>query len=200
MTKNAFEKLLWSIALPGFGQILNQKYIKGLLFIFLEFLVNIQSNFNVAIISSFHGNIDTSIEQINFKWLMFYPCLYFFSMWDAVKDANRGQENSSFLFLPFVFATYFVTIGLIYLTKILIFGVLLGPVFLPMLFVVPGVLIGLVIRKYLTIFIKIRTPYLFLNKNNGVFFIAKNGLQNSLPLLVNCVELPKNRMYGDMLK
>lgn len=78
MNKNVLEKLLWSIALPGFGQILNKKYLKGILLIFLEFLVNIQANFNEAIISSFHGNIDTSIEIINFQWLLFYPCLYFF--------------------------------------------------------------------------------------------------------------------------
>ena len=154
MNKNAFEKLLWSVALPGFGQILNQKYIKGILFIFLEFLVNIQSNFNEAIISSFHGNIDTSIEEINFKWLMFYPCLYFFSMWDAVKDANGKEEISPFLFLPFVFSAYFVTVGLIYSTKIKLFGILLGPVFLPMLFVIPGVLIGLALKKLITMFIK----------------------------------------------
>jgi hypothetical protein len=154
VNKNAFEKLLWSIALPGFGQILNQKYIKGILFIFLEFLVNIQSNFNEAIISSFHGNIDTSIEEINFKWLMFYPCLYFFSMWDAVKDANRKEEISPFLFLPFVFAAYFVTVGLIYSTKVRLFGLLFGPIFLPMLFVIPGVLIGLGLKKLITMFIK----------------------------------------------
>ena len=154
MNKNAFEKLLWSIALPGFGQILNQKYIKGILFIFLEFLVNIQSNFNEAIISSFHGNIETSIVQINYRWLMFYPCVYFFSMWDAVKDANGQEENSSFLFLPFVFAAYFVTIGLIFSTKVKLFGLLLGPIFLPMLSVIPGVLIGLALKKLITMFIK----------------------------------------------
>jgi hypothetical protein len=33
------EKLLWSIALPGFGQILNGDLLKGLLFIALEFLI-----------------------------------------------------------------------------------------------------------------------------------------------------------------
>jgi hypothetical protein len=154
VNKNAFEKLLWSIALPGFGQILNQKYIKGILFIFLEFLINIQSNFNEAIISSFHGNIETSIVQINYRWLMFYPCLYFFSMWDAVKDANGQEEHSSFLFLPFVFAAYFVTVGLIFSTKVKLFGLLLGPIFLPMLSVIPGVLIGLALKKLITMFIK----------------------------------------------
>ncbi len=154
MNKNVLEKLLWSIALPGFGQILNKKYLKGILLIFLEFLVNIQANFNEAIISSFHGNIDTSIEIINFQWLLFYPCLYFFSMWDAVKDANRNDEISPLLFLPFVFAAYFVTVGLIYSTKVKLFGTLLGPIFLPMLFVIPGVLIGLGFKKLITMFIK----------------------------------------------
>ncbi|WP_342047074.1 hypothetical protein [Bacillus sp. OTU530] len=123
------------------------------MFISIEFLVNIQANFNEAILSSFHGNIDNSIEKINFNWLMFYPCLYFFSMWDAVKDAN-GEENSPFLFLPFVFAAYFVTIGLIYSTKITILVLFLGPIFLPMLFVIPGVLIGLIVKKVITSFIK----------------------------------------------
>ncbi|GHI01356.1 hypothetical protein [Neobacillus kokaensis] len=154
MNKGMFEKLLWSIALPGFGQLLNQKYVKGILLISLEFLVNIQSNFNKAIISSFLGNIDTSIEQIDFQWLMFYPCLYFFSMWDAVKDANGKNEATPFLFLPFVFAAYFVTLGLIYSTKVKLFGILLGPIFLPMLFVIPGILIGLIIKKFITRFIK----------------------------------------------
>lgn len=154
MDKHEIEKLLWSIAFPGFGQLLNQKYVKGILLITLEFIVNIQANFNEAIISSFHGNINTSYEQINLKWLMFYPCLYFFSMWDAVKDANGGGEKSAFLFLPFVFAAYFVTVGLIYSTKVKLFGLLFGPIFLPMLFVIPGVLIGLGLKKLITMSIK----------------------------------------------
>ena len=49
------ETLLWSIALPGFGQLLNRKYIKGIVFIFLELLINTQSQFNEAIWLSFLG-------------------------------------------------------------------------------------------------------------------------------------------------
>lgn len=154
MNKNSLEKLLWSIALPGFGQLLNRKYVKGILFISLEILVNIQSNFNAAIISSFQGNIDTSIAQINFNWLMFYPCLYFFAMWDAVRDASGDENHPPYSFLPFVFTAYFVTVGLIYSTEIKIFGVLVGPIFLPMLFVAPGVLVGVVIKKIITLFKK----------------------------------------------
>ncbi len=152
MNKNTLEKLVWSIAFPGFGQLLNGKYIKGIFLIFLEVIVNVQSNFNSAILSSFLGDISTSIEQVNFQWLLFYPCLYFFSMWDAIKDANKGRDTSPLLFLPFVFSAYFVTVGVMFSTKITIFGVLLGPIFLPMLFVIPGVVIGLLLRKILLLF------------------------------------------------
>ncbi|UOE58297.1 hypothetical protein HPB58_13130 [Priestia filamentosa] len=137
----AKEKLLWSIALPGFGQILNGKLIKGILILFLEILINVQANFNEVIILSFHGDIVSAIEQTNYQWLMFYPCLYFFAIWDAFKDAGGGKERYSFL--PFVFGAYFVTIGLIYSSNLKLFGVLFGPVWLPMIFLIPGVGIGL---------------------------------------------------------
>ncbi|RPK01414.1 hypothetical protein [Priestia endophytica] len=40
-----------------------------------------------------------------------------------------------------------MTVGLIYSSKSKLFDVLFGPIWLPMLFVIPGVLIGLVIQK-----------------------------------------------------
>jgi hypothetical protein len=90
MNKSAFEKLMWSIALPGFGQYLNGKYFKGTVFLILEFLINVQANFNQVILLSFHGEIRDAIKLADYQWLMFYPCLYLFSMWDAVKDAGGG--------------------------------------------------------------------------------------------------------------
>ncbi|SFB36418.1 hypothetical protein SAMN04488072_11953 [Lentibacillus halodurans] len=60
---NKYEKLFWSIALLGFGQILNGKFLKGLLFIALEFLINVQSNFNEIIISSFHGKLKKQFNK-----------------------------------------------------------------------------------------------------------------------------------------
>jgi hypothetical protein len=141
----AHEKLLWSIALPGFGQILNGRFIKGFLFIGLEFIVNVQANFNETIRLSFTGEIIQAIEQANYGWLMFYPCLYFFAMWDAYKDA--GGSKTPYSYLPFVFSAYFVTLGLMYSSRIKIFGILLGPVWLPMFSVLPGFIIGMIIQK-----------------------------------------------------
>lgn len=141
------EALFWSIALPGFGQLLNRKYIKGILFIALEFLVNMKANFNYIIMLSFQGSMDRAAVNANYSWLLFYPCLYFFAMWDAFKDAGGGRDKYSYM--PFVFSAYFVTTGIFYSSTWKIFGVLLGPVWLPMLFVIPGLAVGFLIKKIL---------------------------------------------------
>jgi TM2 domain-containing membrane protein YozV len=114
------EKLLWSIALPGFGQFLNGKYVKGIVLLILEFLVNVQANFNEIIILSFHGDIEKAIVQADYQWLMFYPCLYFYTMWDAFKDAGGGKDR--YCFLPFVFAAYFVTRSYLFIKTKAIWG------------------------------------------------------------------------------
>lgn len=151
MTKDELEKILWSIALPGFAQILNGKFLKGLLFIGLEILINVQSNFNDVIILSFHWEIEKAIEQTNYQWLMFYPCLYLFAIWDAYSDANG--KKAALAFLPFVFSAYLVTVGLIYSATFKVNGMLLGPIWLPMLSLPIGILIGIFLRYILLQFI-----------------------------------------------
>lgn len=86
-----------------------------------------------------------AIEQANYQWLMFYPCLYFFAMWDAFKDAGGGKEP--YAFLPFVFSAYFVTVGTIYSSKLTLFNILFGPVWLPMLSVIPGLVVGFLLQR-----------------------------------------------------
>lgn len=140
------EKLLWSIALPGFGQLLNGKFIKGLLLIALEILINVQAKFNEAIIYSFQGELQKAVEVTNYTWLMFYPCVYMFAIWDAFKDSGGGKEPYSFF--PFVFGAYFLTVGLIYSSTLKIFGVFFGPVWLPMIFLGVGLGVGYIIRIF----------------------------------------------------
>lgn len=138
------EQLFWNIALPGVAQLLNGKYIKGVLFIVLEFLINVQANFNTVILLSFQGEINQAIEQTNYQWLMFYPCLYMFAMWDGYREV--GGAKVPFSYLPFVFAAYLLTVGVIYSTKFRIFGVLLGPIWLPFLFLPMGLGIGMAVK------------------------------------------------------
>jgi hypothetical protein len=139
------EVLFWSIALPGFGQYLNGKILKGTVLILLEFIVNVKSGLNYAILPSFYGNIQEAIAHTNFQWLMFYPCLYLFAMWDAYRDAGGGQEP--FSFLPFVFAAFIGTIGVVYSPIFHINGIYFGVIWLPILFLILGFFIGKIIRK-----------------------------------------------------
>ncbi|WP_042147398.1 membrane protein [Paucisalibacillus sp. EB02] len=147
MTQNRkTEVLFWSIALPGFGQYLNGKIIKGTVLILLEFIVNVKSGLNYAILPSFYGNIQEAIAYADFQWLMFYPCLYLFAMWDAYRDAGGGQEP--YAFLPFVFAAFLGTVGVVYSPIFNINGVYFGVIWLPIIFLIIGVFIGKVIRKF----------------------------------------------------
>ncbi|RBP07068.1 hypothetical protein [Rossellomorea aquimaris] len=141
------EGILWSIALPGFPQLLVGLWFKGTLFVLLEIIINVQSNFNQGIMYSFLGETHKAASVIDYQWLMFYPCLYMFAMWDAYKLAQTKEEP--YIFLPFVLSAYMVTVGLMYSPKVYLFGEFIGPVFLPMLFVIPGVVLGLIIRSIL---------------------------------------------------
>jgi hypothetical protein len=141
------ESILWSIALPGFSQILNGRLIKGFVFIGLEFVINIMANFNEIIRLSFIGNIEEAVSHTNYQLLMFYPCLYFFAMWDAFKDAGGGKEPYSYL--PFVSSAFLVTVGIMYSAQAKVFGILLGSVWFPMLCVIPGLTIGFSLKMIL---------------------------------------------------
>jgi hypothetical protein len=142
---NPKEKLIWSIAFPGFGQLLNGKYLKGILFILLELIINVQSNFNQIIYFSFNGEIRKAIEHTEYQWLMFYPCVYFFSMWDAYKDAGGGKDPYSYF--PFVMPACFVTVGLMFSARVKVLGIYLGTVWFPILCVIPGILVGILVKK-----------------------------------------------------
>lgn len=132
------EKIVWGIALPGFAQFLNGRYFKGFVFIALEFLINGNARLNQAIIFSFQGEIQKAIEVTDYSWLMFYPCLYLFAIYDAYRDAGGGNR---FSFLPFVTSAYMGTIGVIYSPYIL------GPIWLPILFLILGVVIGMTLQN-----------------------------------------------------
>lgn len=149
------EAILWSVAFPGFGQLLNGHILKGIVFILLEFIINVNSSFNTAILFSFLGNIAEAGKVVDYQWLMFYPCVYMFSMYDAYKCAQG--KNPPLSFIPFAFGAYSVTIGLMYSSKTFL-GVSLGPIWLPILSLFPGIGIGFIVR-YLLIKITTRPNY-----------------------------------------
>ncbi|MBM7659976.1 hypothetical protein JOC85_000743 [Bacillus mesophilus] len=144
------EMIFWSIALPGFGQLLNRQYIKALLLVLLEFLINLQGGINLAIVHSFQGNIDLAIQTVDYRWIMFYPCLYVFAMWDAYISAKRIAKikDTPFESIPFSFAAYITTIGVIYSNRP-IFSITFGPIFTPIIAIFIGFFLGGILKKFL---------------------------------------------------
>lgn len=139
------EKMMWSIAFPGLGQLLNGQIVKGIFFMILELLTNHYSNLNSIIIYSFTGNIAEAVNNANYQWLMFYPSLYLYVIWDAYKYAKG--DNSPMAFLPYVFAAYLGTVGTVYSPSFNINGVLFGPVWLPLICMAIGIFAGYIIQK-----------------------------------------------------
>lgn len=145
---SGLEKALWSMAIPGFGQFLNKKHFKGIVLVFLEFIINVKANINTAIVLSFLGRTEQAVEASNYQWLMFYPCVYLYSIWDAYRDGSEEKEKP-LLFIPFVAAAYMETIGVIYSQFFRINGILIGPIFLPMICIFIGLGIGFIIRFFI---------------------------------------------------
>ncbi|MBB5174014.1 hypothetical protein [Texcoconibacillus texcoconensis] len=142
------EVVLWSVALPGVGQFLNNKYFKGAVIIFLEFLINVQARLNEVILPSFHGDIHKAIAGADYHWLMFYPCFYMFSIYDAYKDAGGGKTEP-FAYLPFVVSAFVGTVGVVYSPIFNINGYYFGGVWLPIIFHIIGFFTGLLFKRRL---------------------------------------------------
>ncbi|MFZ3578784.1 hypothetical protein [Virgibacillus sp. DJP39] len=85
--------LLWSLALPGFGQFYNGQILLGTILLFTELLANILSGLNLSIFETFHGNFKNSHDVMNYQWGMFYPSIWGFSMWQAYNYAIAGNQQ-----------------------------------------------------------------------------------------------------------
>lgn len=94
--KSPVAALLWSAALPGFGQFYNGDYLLGFVLMIWEIAVNFNSNLNLAIMHGFHGDFEKAHKVIDYQWGMFYPSVYGFSLWHAYNKAitiNLQLEN-----------------------------------------------------------------------------------------------------------
>jgi TM2 domain-containing membrane protein YozV len=96
--KSPVAAMLWSIAFPGFGQIYNGEFVRGVLFMISETLINVLAKLNLSIYYSFHGEFEKAHETIDYQWGLFYPSLFCYSIWHAYNRARSinaqldGQE------------------------------------------------------------------------------------------------------------
>ncbi|MEA4926475.1 MAG: hypothetical protein VB084_14355 [Syntrophomonadaceae bacterium] len=147
--RSARMALLWSMTIPGFGQLYNGDYLVGLLLVLLEFAINVKANLNLAIFYSFQGDCLQAARIANLQWMLFYPCVYAFSLWQAYNQAmdnNRlhdkpaGTKSHTYYNGVFVGAAMIGTLGVIYSSNI-------GPVFGGLAGMALGALLGWGIEK-----------------------------------------------------
>lgn len=185
------ERIFWSIAFPGFGQILNKQIFKGIIFIFLEFLINVKARLNLGLGYSFLGNTESAVKFVDYQWIMFYPCIYMFAMWDAYK--NAGGDNSSFEFLPFAVAAIFSTISVMISPVLRVFGFLLGPVWLPILGILFGTASGLVVRRLLINYLKRKTSQTEIKSQSSSSVSKEESFEDRYPYIT---QLCKSELTG----
>lgn len=106
---------LWSVAIPGFGQIYNRHYLKGIIFIIMEFFINLNSHLNVGIYYAWLFDIPHSQQIVDYEWVLFYPCTYVFAIYDAYNDCctQTGRTISKYVPIPFFITCFSGTVLII---------------------------------------------------------------------------------------
>ncbi|MCQ6276260.1 hypothetical protein JMM81_15140 [Bacillus sp. V3B] len=108
---------LFSILMPGFGQMYNKQFLKGVVLLAIEHYNNITANINKAIFLDFNGYHQQAIEVTNFGYLLFYPGFYVYTVWDAWYHAKTGVNKMTSA-IPFIIAGFIGEFGTIFAPKI----------------------------------------------------------------------------------
>jgi hypothetical protein len=94
----------WSAAFPGFGHLLLNKHLRGLVLFIWEVFVNYQAKINIAMVHSFCGDIELAKATLDTRWMLMYIPVYLFAIWDSYRtavDLNKvyllaERENAPF--------------------------------------------------------------------------------------------------------
>ncbi|SDE29305.1 hypothetical protein SPACI_048750 [Sporomusa acidovorans DSM 3132] len=91
---------LWSAMFPGFGQLYNRDYIMGITLLILETVINYMAKLNLCIYYVFNGDFEQALKNIDFQWILFYPAIWSFSMWQAYDYAVAIKTYHEFSGMP----------------------------------------------------------------------------------------------------
>lgn len=106
--KSPWLPMWWSAALPGLGHLCMGFYIKGLILMSWEILVNVKAHLNLGILYTFTFQFDKAREVVNPGWALFYGVIFFFAIFDSYRTTTemnmiarleRKQHNRYFRFM-----------------------------------------------------------------------------------------------------
>lgn len=89
---------LFSILMPGFGQIYNGQIKKGIFLLVVEHFDNMLGKINRSIQLDFNGFHQEALATVIYDAMLFYPGFYVYTVWDAWFMQKRGLIRGK---LPF---------------------------------------------------------------------------------------------------
>ncbi len=90
--RNPLVVALWSVAFPGFGHFLLNKYIRGSALFLWELYINQKTMLNTAMMHTFNGEFHLAKSALNEKFIYLYIPVYLFAVWDSYRttvDENK---------------------------------------------------------------------------------------------------------------
>jgi len=86
---------LFSMLMPGVGQMYNNQFVKGVVFLIIEHYDNVFGTINKAIHMDFNGAHAEALKVVDYQYLLFYPGFYAFCVWDAWFHAKAGANKTT---------------------------------------------------------------------------------------------------------
>lgn len=85
--RNPYVVAGWSMAFPGFGHLLLNKYLRGYALVFWEMFINQKIHLNTAMVHTFNGEIQLARDALDPVYMASYIPVYLFSIWDSYRTA-----------------------------------------------------------------------------------------------------------------
>jgi TM2 domain-containing membrane protein YozV len=77
---------LWSVLMPGFGQLYNDRALQALALMGWYLAVAFKSGLALGAYHTLRGEFHLVLPLLNYQWLLFWPSIYIFGIADAYAD------------------------------------------------------------------------------------------------------------------
>jgi hypothetical protein len=103
--RNPWMAAFLSLFLGGGGHFYNAKHIKAIMLMSWHLAIWLNSGLNRALIATAHGEWGQVHQLIDYQWLLFWPSIHMFNVWNAYNDCvelNKLCEEEMEMFLRHV--------------------------------------------------------------------------------------------------
>ncbi len=84
--RNPWVAAFWAAALGGAGHFHNMQLVKGIMLMSWHLAIWLNSGMSKAVFYTLIGRTDLIAEVINYQWLLFWPSVHMFNVWNAWVD------------------------------------------------------------------------------------------------------------------